>query len=657
MLGKIKVVLAIIVIFGSFAFAQEAEQAVGSSGSASSTPTQSQGLMPVQTNTVDFGMPQQSFASPEYVAQEKMLESMTTAYNWISLNSSRFAQGCKEDRPALVSEISNVLSRAQETSTVCSTFASEAKSCNPETFCSRFKQGNLPLPANAKAVLKKLGYDPDLLKVEDLTVDLISKVCMDQRKSGNEEQTSMLESVKQKIQDQLPEFRKKCELLKQARGRVPEVMLPNIDIRPQAQQNYVAGPSNMPQGSGGGQACAEPHPDCYPLPSPQCRNGTWVCEGIAQQPMQGQMPQNQPQPMQQTTDSSGNIICPGQAPNCAPGPAPMCQNGSWICPQAQPQPVEQPPTQPQPQPAPSEPAPAPLPSTPAPAPAPAEPVPATGAVTMGSAVCGNTLCEPGLGENNSNCPQDCMPNAGSNQPMPSNPQAQQPYAGQPQGNQQAQVNNFVMPGPEQLCEMTDAEIIGVYTAQMSGGAPSTEEMQYQCSQEAQRELNSMGRYKLEAAKCKADAALDCEAKKQALSSCNEMKSNPEKIAGIIVDSMCRRFGVNAVGDSESQLYEVASKWVNSDPALANQLGDTADQASNAKSKLDVISYIFGNGDYAGNLDKKASDLRAIRQRLVSSGVNDSETLNALDSQAKEFEAESKQFENLLDFSRLGYLFK
>jgi len=651
----------------------------------SATPTQSQGLAPVQTNIVDFGIPQQSFASPEYVAQEKMIESMTTAYNWISLNSARFAQGCTEDRTALVSEISAVLSKAEETSTVCATFASEAKSCNPQTFCSMFKQGNLPLPQNAIAILQKLGYDPASLKVEDITSDLITKVCMEQRKSNTEEQTSMLESVKQKIQDQLPDFRKKCELLKQTRGHAPEVMLPNINIAPQVQQNYVAGPQQQTGMQPQGGACSQNPPDCYPLPHPVCKDGTWVCEGVAQQPMQPQMPQNQPQPLQ-PTDASGNIVCPGQAPSCAPGPAPMCQNGNWICPPQAPVPQE-PTPQPQPQepPAvelpPAEPTPAPAPE---PAPAPLEPSPATGGVTMGeNAVCGNTLCEPNLGEDNSNCPQDCNPqnfcpgqgpscesgqpacqngnwtcpsqqsNTQNQQPMPTN---QQPIPSTPT-SQQRQVNNFVMPGPEQLCEMTDDEIVDVYTKQMSGGGPSEEEMQYQCGEEAQRELSNMGRYKLESAKCQADAALDCEAKKQALKSCKEMKSSPEKIAGIIVDSMCRRFGVTASGSSESQLYEVATKWASSDPALANQLGDTADQASNAKSKLDIVSYLFGNGDYASKLGQRASELRAIRQRLVSSGVNDSETLNALDSQAKEFETESKKFENLFDFSRLGYLFK
>ena len=34
----------------------------------------------------DFGLPQSSFADPEYVGQEKMIENMTAAYTWISQN-------------------------------------------------------------------------------------------------------------------------------------------------------------------------------------------------------------------------------------------------------------------------------------------------------------------------------------------------------------------------------------------------------------------------------------------------------------------------------------------------------------------------------------------------------------------------------------------
>ncbi|MDO8648102.1 MAG: hypothetical protein Q7R70_06880 [Candidatus Diapherotrites archaeon] len=696
----ILVMLACMLFFGT-ALAEETIPPLPNAGNTGNS-VQSQIKMP---GSVDFGIPQQSFASPEYVAQERMLESMTTAYNWITLNSSRFAQGCKTDKPALITEITTVLSKAQETSTVCKTFETEAKSCNPKTFCAKFKQGNLPLPQNAITILKKLGYDPTSLKIEDITTDLITKVCIEQRSANTAEKNSMIESVKQKIQDQLPEFKKKCELLKQTKSNMPNVMLPNIEIRPQAQQNYQNQQFNRTQSQTQGGACKEPHPDCYPLPAPKCNNGNWVCEGAPQKEMQQQN--------QQQTDSSGNIVCQSQAPECSPGgPAPMCQNGNWTCPQQEPapQPIEQPQPVTEPQPAPVE-----QPQTttePVPAETPATTTetasPATGAVTM-AAVCGNNLCEPDLGENNSNCQQDCMPNSGNynydpqqkpyNQQQPEqqidgqspqqyNPQQpqgqqmpygqqQQPYGnqqpnqqynqqptqqeqqmpyGQGQGTQQPQVNNFVMPGPEQLCQMSDEEIIDIYTKQMSGGTPSTDEIQLQCGQEAQRELNNMGRFKLEIAKCEAESALDCEAKKQALSSCSEMKSSPEKVAGMIVDSMCRKFGVNSSNAATNGLYAVADKWANSDPALANQLGDTADKVTQEKKKLDVISYVFGNGDYANKLSSRAAELRTVRQKLASSGVNDQETLRTLDSQAEQLETESSQFKNLIDFGRIGQMF-
>jgi len=47
---------------------------------------------------LNLGMPSSSFADPEYVGQQKMLKSMTTAYNWIALNSAKFASGCKDSK-------------------------------------------------------------------------------------------------------------------------------------------------------------------------------------------------------------------------------------------------------------------------------------------------------------------------------------------------------------------------------------------------------------------------------------------------------------------------------------------------------------------------------------------------------------------------------
>lgn len=648
-ISKIMLIFLACILCCCTVFAQENAQVQTASSGGAGEPAPTQRLAPIQSsNTFDLGMPQQSFADPEYVAQQKMVESMTTAYNWIALNSSRFAKGCKEDRDALVSEIAAVINTAQETSSVCSMFASEAENCNPEIFCARFKQGNLPLPSTAISALKKLGYDPETLKIEDITAELITEVCMEQRKGNSAEQTSMLESVKEKIKSQLPDFRQKCEQLKQMQGQTPDIMLPNIDIRPQIVQNYVA--TSARQGPQGG-ACAEPHPDCYPLPAPQCKNGTWVCEGVAQQqPIEQQVTQQEKQEPQQPPQEQQ--------------------------PQEQPQ-EPQPPQEP-----PAEETPTDEGATGGAAPAKINPI--TGLVAMGNgyqAVCGNTLCEPDYGEDNSNCPQDCTPNASGTSgggyvqqptqttqvPMPPGFESQsegynQPVQGTQSGGYGPQVAThpqmaYVMPSPEQLCEMSDAEIIDAYTKPMTGGMPSEQEMQYQCGVEANRALSDMSRYKMEIARCNADAALDCEAKKQALQSCNEMQSAPEKVAGLVVDNMCRRFGVPASEDTESELYAVATKWYSSDPALANQLGDTADKTAEDKKKLDIISYLFGNGDYADKLSERAAQLRSVRERLVSSGVNDQETLSTLDAQAEEFETESDKFSNFFDLTRLGYLFK
>jgi len=49
---------------------------------------------------------------------------------------------------------------------------------------------------------------------------------------------------------------------------------------------------------------------------------------------------------------------------------------------------------------------------------------------------------------------------------------------------------------------------------------------------------------------------------------------------------------------------LANKWYSSDPALANQLGDTVDKTQEDQKKLNILSYIMGDGNYAGNLTGK-----------------------------------------------------
>jgi len=88
--------------------------------------------------------------------------------------------------------------------------------------------------------------------------------------------------------------------------------------------------------------------------------------------------------------------------------------------------------------------------------------------------------------------------------------------------------------------MTDEEIVDSYTQNMGSG-PSEAEIDYQCKVQSSNTLNEMSRYKLEIAMCRADAALDCQAKQQAADSCSQMKESPDKVAELLVNNVCRRF--------------------------------------------------------------------------------------------------------------------
>ncbi len=213
------------------------------------------------------------------------------------------------------------------------------------------------------------------------------------------------------------------------------------------------------------------------------------------------------------------------------------------------------------------------------------------------------------------------------------------------------------PSPEMLCNMTDDEIVESYTSQMASGMPSQEEMQYSCSMESGRMLQEMNRYKLEIARCRADAALDCQSKQQALQNCNEMKDNPEKISALIVGNMCRRFSTTTAEAAQNKLLDVASKYYDSDPALANQLGDTAEKTVADQQQLDMLSYLFGNGNYGAKLTERAKKLKEVKDRLQSKGINDAETISILESQISELETEGNKFNNPLDLTRLGYIFR
>ncbi|MBI5553517.1 MAG: hypothetical protein HY917_02135, partial [Candidatus Diapherotrites archaeon] len=236
---------------------------------------------------------------------------------------------------------------------------------------------------------------------------------------------------------------------------------------------------------------------------------------------------------------------------------------------------------------------------------------------------------------------------------PSGPQGG--YGGGPPMQQQGSSMRGPGPSPEELCGMTDDEILESYLP-MNNAGPDKEELKQRCRMEASRVISDMGRYKLEIARCKADMALDCQARLQAAQSCNEAKENPQKAAEFIVNSQCRRFApVKETG--KNQLTEVASKWYQEDPALANQLGDTGEKIKEEQKKLDLVSYLTGNQEYAAKLKDRAEKLRTIQQRLADKGVQDPETLSILETQANELEAEGNKFGNAFDLTRLGYIFR
>jgi hypothetical protein len=242
-------------------------------------------------------------------------------------------------------------------------------------------------------------------------------------------------------------------------------------------------------------------------------------------------------------------------------------------------------------------------------------------------------------------------------PQGYNPQMNNQYNKQGPNNQHNNYGPAIGPSPESLCKMSDEEVLEIYVGNMEDSVSNDEQMnQYRCKQEAIKIIDEMSRYKLEIARCKADAALDCQAKTQALSTCNQLKNEPEKIASMVVDNMCRRF-VAPEEAKNNKLLGVAEKFNEMDPALANQLGDTAEQNISDKKKLDIVSYLLGNGDYGAKLKERATKLKEIKDRLQSKNAGDADTIAVLDQQIKDLADEGGKFSNALDIARIGYLFK
>ncbi|MBI5553529.1 MAG: hypothetical protein HY917_02200, partial [Candidatus Diapherotrites archaeon] len=234
----------------------------------------------------DFGVPEFSSADPEYVAQEKMTENMTVAYNWIAENSLQFVQGCKTGREELIGQLSAVMAQSQETSGLCTRLEADARACNPEQFCSGFSQGKLPLPPQARTALKKAGIDSQTLTVAQMTPELVEKICLGQTDSMQEEQNQRMQKTKEKLSAQLPTFRQKCEEMKQWREnedmqiRLPEFG-PFPQNRPQEQRPFNPSqprePYRPPESFG---VCSGSPPTCSEGQSAECQNGGWNCRSF-----------------------------------------------------------------------------------------------------------------------------------------------------------------------------------------------------------------------------------------------------------------------------------------------------------------------------------------------------------------------------------------
>lgn len=184
-----------------------------------------------------------------------------------------------------------------------------------------------------------------------------------------------------------------------------------------------------------------------------------------------------------------------------------------------------------------------------------------------------------------------------------------------------------------------------------------EKMKGPCKEMASRIAGDIGHVKVRFAECKAHAAVMCAAKKDAATTCKSTVDNPREVAADIVSQMCRKFGVIKAEKVATQRFQnVVSKFFDEDPALANQLGDTVEKTSEEQKKLDLVSHLFGNGDYANKVKERSEKLEAIVAKLESSGAADSEALAALKEQSQELKKESDLFSSFFNLNRLGRIF-
>src|SRR3989344_2744465 len=267
------ILLAILVLTSNFSFAQFGQ------GSQ-----QGQGFgMP---GGFDLGLPESSAADPEYIAQEKFVDEMTTVYTWVAANSTQFVQGCRENRAQLITTINSVIEQAQEASTVCKLFEAEAAACDPELFCSRFEQG-MPIPTGMESAFREAGLDPENVSVNDMTQDVAIKICKAQSGKEFEKQKERTEKMKENLKSQIPAFRQKGEEFKQMMESQDQYgpRLPDFSFGMPPQGGYGT-QQGMPQG--------QPYQQ-QPYNPPQQYNPPQGEQQPYNQPLEQQQPFQEPQ--------------------------------------------------------------------------------------------------------------------------------------------------------------------------------------------------------------------------------------------------------------------------------------------------------------------------------------------------------------------------
>lgn len=584
-------------------------------------------------SNLDFGMPFSSFADPEYVAQQKFMEGMTAVYMWIYANSGEVIQKCTDNKEELVSKIGTIITEAQETSEVCKKFESQAQECNPEAFCKNFQKGKLPLPPEAKIILKKMGKDPAKLTLSDLTEDLMVNVCKAQINLEVENKKAYTEKTKASIKSQISNFRTKCDELKKWKEnmqgneiKLPDFYIPKMEIKKDIKQDYkeqdykntkeewkqpIQNEDNQQKEKQDEKQESQEPVESQDIKQPEVtepenteseQDSGQEQESGAEQDS-GQEQESESESEATSAEASSSIISKTNVGLFGLGMDNVQQSQK--------------------------------------------------------AICGNNYCEPDLGENPENCHDDCLPGdfykssvvGPSNGGGMSQQQSVQTSASQGPNQGPGGQGNQGGPGfgnPEMMCELTDDEIIELYS-DMMGSNDFEEEADYKCKTQSSNMMGGINMMKLEGAKCLANAALNCTSTKKLVENCNSVQSNPENVARFMANNLCRQFGIKPV---DHDLYKLADKWLSIDPALAYEFGATVDNTLTDQNNLGFFSYVFGDNDYADNMKERADKLKAIKQRIVDANAEDPETMKVLEEQTQKLDDEANKFGNFFNFSRM-----